>query len=135
MKKRLLKWLLGILIAFVVIVTIDMMICIHQYGKGKVNPWQVAEVNLFREVVVLEEQNQEALFLTDHDWTGDELLKLGCRETDRMGSMGYYTAPDGTEFRVNDRSEWCFFFRLHDIEGITLDTIMHVFTDMRHDCA
>ncbi len=120
MKKRLLKWLIGILTALVVIITIDMLVCIHQYGKGKVTPWQVVEVNLFREAVVLEEQDQEALFLTDHDWTGDELLKLGCREIDRMGSMGYYTAPDGTEFRVNDRSEWCLFFRLHDIEGITL---------------
>lgn len=36
-----------------------------------------------------------------------------------MGSMGYYIAPDGTKFRVHDRSEWCPFFRLHDIEGIT----------------
>gem|GEM_PF-6209041 len=38
MKKRLLKWLIGILTALVVIVTIDMMVCIHQYGKEKVNP-------------------------------------------------------------------------------------------------
>lgn len=123
MKKRLLKWLLRILIAFVVIVAIDMMACIHQYGKGKVTPWQVMEVNLFREIAVLEEHDQETLFLTDHDWTGDELLKVGCVETDRMGTMGYYTAPDGIEFRVNDRNEWCFFFRLHDIEGITLEQL------------
>ena len=99
------------------------MICIHQYGKGKVTPWQVLEVNLFHKMIALEEHDQEMLFLTDHDWTGDELLKRGCRETDRMGSMGYYTAPDGTTFRVNDRSEWCLFFRLHDIKGITLEQL------------
>jgi hypothetical protein len=102
MKKQLLKWLIGILTALVVIVTIDMMVCIHQYGKGKVNPWQVVKANLFHEIVVLEKQDQEVLFLTDHDWTGDDLLDLGCRETDRMGNVGYYTAPDATEFSVDD---------------------------------
>lgn len=122
MKKRS-KWLLGILLALIVIVIIDMMICIHQYGKGKVTPWQVLEVNLFHKMVALEEHDQGMLFLTDHDWTGDELLKRGCRETDRMGSVGYYTAPDGTTFRVIDRSEWCLFFRLHDIKGITLEQL------------
>ena len=80
MKKRL-KWLLGILLALIVIVIIDMMICIHQYGKGKVTPWQVLEVNLFHKMVALEEHDQGMLFLTDHDWTGDELLKRGYRET------------------------------------------------------
>lgn len=123
MKKRLLKWMIGILITLIVIVTIDMMVCIHQYGKGKVTPWQVVEANLFREMVVLEKQDQKTLFLTGHDWTGDELLRLGCVETDRMGNMGYYSAPDGTKFRVNDRNEWCFFFRLHDIEGIALEQL------------
>ena len=85
--------------------------------------WQVVEVNLFRETVVLDEHDQEVLFLTDHDWTGDELLKLGCRETDRMGTVGYFTAPDGTKFHVNDMNEWCIFFRLHTIEGITLEQL------------
>ena len=96
-KKRL-KWLLGILLALIVIVIIDMMICIHQYGKGKVTPWQVLEVNLFHKMVALEEHDQGMLFLTDHDWTGDELLKRGYRETD-------------------------LFFRLHDIKGITLEQL------------
>lgn len=123
MKKRLLKWLIGILLTFIVIVIIYMMVCIHQYGKGKVTPLQVVEVNLFRETVVLDEHDQEVLFLTDHDWTGDELLKLGCRETDRMGTVGYFTAPDGTKFHVNDMNEWCTFFRLHTIEGITLEQL------------
>ena len=122
MKKRL-KWLLGILLALIVIVIIDMMICIHQYGKGKVTPWQVLEVNLFHKMVALEEHDQGMLFLTDHDWTGDELLKLGCRETDRMGTVGYFTAPDGTKFHVNDMNEWYTFFRLHTIEGITLEQL------------
>ncbi|SEA21660.1 hypothetical protein SAMN02745687_02174 [Lachnospiraceae bacterium NK3A20] len=121
--KKLLKWLLGILIGLAVIVMVDMMVCIHQYGKGVVTPWQVMEVNLFRKTVVLEEQDQEVLFLTDHDWTGDDLLDLGCRETDRMGDVGYYIAPDGTEFSVDDMNEWCFFFRMHNIKGITLEQL------------
>lgn len=121
--KKLLKWFWGIFAALAAMVIITMMICIHQYGKGKVNLRQVIEVNLVYDTVELEKNDQGSLFLTDHDWVGDELLDLGCRETDRMGTRGFYTAPDGTEFSIEDMKEWCFFFRLHKIKGITLDKL------------
>jgi hypothetical protein len=118
MKKAFL-WIAGILAACALIATATILIDIRQYGNGKVRLWQVLAVNLRHNTVRLEGHGREELFLTDHDWTGDEVLKLGCKKKDRLGTVGYYTAPDGTPFSVSD-DEWCFWFRLHRIKGISL---------------
>ncbi|WP_329886681.1 hypothetical protein [Pseudoramibacter faecis] len=102
------------------IATAAILIDIRQYGDEKVRLWQVMEVNLRHNTVQLERHGREELFLTDHDQTGDEVLKLGCKAKDRLGTVGYYTAPDGTAFSVEDMNEWSVWFRLHRIKGISL---------------
>jgi hypothetical protein len=118
--KKIFLWIAGILAACALIVTATILIDIRQYGDGKVHLWQVMAVNLRHNTLLLEKHGQKELFLTDHDWTGDEVLKRGCKEVDRMGSMGFYVTPDGTKFTVLDTDEWCPWFRLHRIEGISL---------------
>ena len=45
------------------------------------------------------------------------------KETDRMGTLGFYVAPDGRTFSVNDLNEWCWLFRLHRLKGATLEEL------------
>ncbi len=40
-----------------------------------------------------------------------------------MGTEGFYIAPDGTRFSLDDTSDWCPWFRLHHIKGTTLDKL------------
>ena len=121
--RRLPKRLLGVLVALAVMVAIDVAVSIDRYGDGMVSPWQAVEVNLLHDTVQLEADNDGVLFLTDHDWTGEELVELGCVETDRMGTLGFYVAPDGRTFSVNDLNEWCWLFRLHRLKGATLEEL------------
>lgn len=119
MKKEMIG-IAGILTACALIVMATMLIDIRQYGDGKVRLGQVLEVNLRHNAIQLEKHGREEQFLTDHDWTGDEVLKLGCKKKDRLGTVGYYTAPDGTPFSVEDTDEWGLWFRLHRLKGISL---------------
>ena len=40
-----------------------------------------------------------------------------------MGTLGFYIAPDGRTFSVNDLNEWCWLFRLHRLKGATLEEL------------
>lgn len=118
--KKIFLWIAGILAAGILIVMAMLLIDIRQYGAGKVHLGQVIAVNRHHNVILFEKHGGEEWFLTDHDWTGDAVLKLGCQKKDRLGDVGYYTAPDKTVFSVADTDQWCHWFRLHRIRGISL---------------
>ena len=124
--KKLFRWIcgiLGIIVAIALIGGAIIMIDIHRYGAGRVTFPQVVEVNLRHDLVSVGKDGKGEYFLTDHAWTSDRLLKLGYKETDRMGTEGFYIAPDGTRFSLDDTSDWCPWFRLHHIKGTTLDKL------------
>lgn len=123
MKKKTIITIGGIVAVVVFLVLAAITTDIHQYGEGKITLGQVLDVNLFHDTTRIETRKNSTLFLTNHNWTGDDLKKLGCKETSRMGAEGFYTTKDGKHFSVTDLDKWCLFFRFHSLRGITMEEL------------
>lgn len=123
--KKAIGRILAIFIALILIGCAFIISDIQRYGEGKVSFAQVVEVNLRHNVIPLAGHDSDGgeYFLTDHDWRAEKLLQHGYKKTDRMGDVYFFTAPDGTKFSVRDSDQWCPWFRIHKISGMSLHKV------------